>query len=96
MDFQVQHRTKTHSTNPQKRLKKEVTRSADAVGIFPNEGAINRPIGTILLEANDESQTQNRCTQTEGMAEIAPPLSGVVPNHISTIAACLVAASDTL
>jgi transposase-like protein len=40
------------------RLKKEVNRRADVVGIFPNEAAIIRLIGTVLLQRNDEWQPQ--------------------------------------
>jgi transposase-like protein len=44
MSFPTQHRTKLHSINPLERL----------VGIFPNEHAIARLIGAILLEQNEE------------------------------------------
>jgi transposase-like protein len=84
MDFPVQHRTKIHSTNPLERLNKEVKRRADVVGIFPNEGAIIRLIGAVLLEANDEWQLQHRYMQTEAMAELTPPLIETVANQIST------------
>lgn len=87
MDFPVQHRTKIHSTNPLERLNKEVKRRADVVGIFPNEGAIVRLIGAVLLEANDEWQLQHRYMQTEAMAELIPTLINAVPTQISTVAA---------
>jgi len=67
MNFPTQHRVKIHSTNPIERLNKEVKRRADVVGIFPNEGAIIRLIGAVLLEANDEWQLQHRYMQTEAM-----------------------------
>src|ERR1700757_3192800 len=44
--FPAQHRTKLHSTNPLRRLNKEVKRRADVVGI-------TRLIGAVLLEQND-------------------------------------------
>jgi transposase-like protein len=73
MDFPAQHRTKLHSTNTLERLNKEVKRRADVVGIFPNEQSIIRLIGAVLLEQNDEWQTQNRYMQIEGMVELTAP-----------------------
>jgi putative transposase len=71
LDFPEQHRSKLHSTNPLERLNKEVKRRADVVGIFPNEAAIVRLIGAVLLEQNDEWQLQHRYRQLEAMAELA-------------------------
>jgi Transposase, Mutator family len=50
MSFPPQHRTKLHSTNPIERLNGEIKRRTEVVGIFPNEDAIVRLIGVILLE----------------------------------------------
>lgn len=53
-----EHRTKLHSTNPLERLNGEIKRRTNVVGIFPNEAAITRLIGAILLEKNDEGAVQ--------------------------------------
>ena len=59
------------STNPLERLNKEVKRWADVVGIFPSADSIVRLVGAVLMEQNDEWQTQNRYMQIEGMTEMA-------------------------
>ena len=72
MDFPSPHRAKIHSTNPLERLNGEIKRRADVVGIFPNDEAVVRLIGALLLEQNDEWATQRaRYMTLETMAPLS-------------------------
>ena len=57
-------------TNPLERLNGEIKRRADVVGIFPNDAAVVRLIGALLLEQNDEWATQRARYMT--LETIAP------------------------
>jgi len=70
MGFPTQHRAKIHSTNSVERLNSEIKRRSDVVGIFPNEAAVTRLIGAVLLEQNDEWAVQRARYMT--LETIAP------------------------
>jgi len=72
MSFPKDHRPKIHSTNPLERLNGEIKRRTEVVGIFPNEQAITRLVGAILLEQNDEWAVQRaRYMTLETMAPLS-------------------------
>jgi len=67
MSFPKAHHKQIHSTNPLERLNAEIKRRTDVVGIFPNESAITRLVGALLLEQSDEWSLQRRYMQLEGL-----------------------------
>ncbi|HET9957360.1 MAG TPA: IS256 family transposase [Polyangiaceae bacterium] len=71
MSFPKSHRVQIHSTNPLERLNAEIKRRTNVVGIFPNEAAITRLVGALLLEQNDEWQLQRRYLSLEGLQALA-------------------------
>jgi putative transposase len=84
MSFPKDHRPKIHSTNPLERVNGEIKRRTDVVGIFPNEEAITRLVGAILLEQNDEWAVQRARYMT---LETIAPLSDDPIVLLSAVAA---------
>mgnify|MGYP006435235033 CR=1 FL=1 len=65
MQFPRELRSKLHSTNTLESLNKEVKRRTNVVGIFPNEDAVERLVGAVLLEQHEEWAVTRRYMPVE-------------------------------
>jgi len=71
MDYPKEHWAQIASTNPLERLNKEIKRRADVVGIFPNDEAIVRLVGALMLEQSDGWAVSRRYFSLESLASLA-------------------------
>jgi putative transposase len=67
--FPRAHWRQIWSTNPLERLNKELKRRCRVVGIFPNEAAVTRLGGAVLLDIHDEWQAAERRYFSEASME---------------------------
>ncbi len=64
--FPRAHWRKIWSTNPLERVNKEIKRRSRVVGIFPNNAAVIRLVGAVLLDTHDEWIAGDRRYLSEG------------------------------
>jgi putative transposase len=76
------HWAQIYSTNPLERLNAEIKRRTNVVGIFPNDGAITRLVGAMMLEQNDEWSLNRRYMTLEGLQA----LSDTLPTRLPAVA----------
>ena len=70
MSFPKSHWPQIRSTNPIERVNLEIKRRTNVVQIFPNEAAIIRLVGALLLEQNDEWAVSRRYMSLETLARV--------------------------
>jgi transposase-like protein len=71
MTFPREHWAQIASTNPLERLNGEIKRRADVIGIFPNDRAVIRLVGALMLEQNDEWAVSRRYMSLESLATLS-------------------------
>ena len=70
MAFPGEHWSKLRSTNPLERVNREVGRRSDVVGIYPNDAALIRLAGALLIEQNDEWLVGRRYLSVESLGPL--------------------------
>ena len=83
MDYPKEHWAQIASTNPLERVNKEIKRRANVVGIFPNDEAVVRLVGALMLEQSDEWAVSRRYFSLESLASLAD----TDPRKLSVMAA---------
>jgi putative transposase len=77
--FPTEHWSKLRSTNPLERVNREIGRRTDVVGIFPNDAALLRLAGMLLLEQNDEWLVGRRYLSETSMTLVLA--NATAPDH---------------
>ncbi len=68
-------------TNPLERVNKEIGRRSDVVGIYPNDQALIRLAGMLLVEQNDEWLVQRRYLSDHSIRLVLSDAQGSEPTR---------------
>ncbi len=77
--FPKEHWPQIASTNPLERLNGEVKRRSNFVGILPNDRAVIRLVGALMLEQNDEGAVSRRYMSLESLAPVSNDITVRLP-----------------
>jgi transposase-like protein len=73
MSFPQQHWARIRSTNPLERLNREIKRRTNVVGVFPDVPSVERLVGALLMEQDDEWQVNRRYFSLGTMMRLTSP-----------------------
>ena len=74
MGFPKEHWRQLASTNPFERVNTEIKRRANVIGLFPNDAAIIRLVGALVVEQTEEWHLTQRYMSQESVAKVLAPI----------------------
>jgi transposase-like protein len=79
MSFPPEHWSKLHSTNMLERLMRTIKARTRVVSIFPDEKSLERLVGAVLIEENEEWMEARRYISEASMAKLNDPRAQLPP-----------------
>lgn len=94
LDFPSEHRVRLRTNNVQERANEEIKRRTRAVGVFPSVKSMERLVGSVLVDVNEEWMGGSfiAAESLKGV-ERAEPAEGPVPDDVAEQARLIVASA---